>query len=414
MKKKINLSRLFSSTVFLIAISIVASMAYWLYSQSIEGTVATRTYKDIPVVIEMENTSPNSKGLMLLLDEPPTVEVTVQGTQSELALYKENKIKATVNVNSVDSAGEVTLPIDIDLANSKLSVKSQSKEQVDLKFDKKVTISVEVKAMSLGKVQEGFTLDTLKAVPAYINVTGPEEIINKISHMSSTVDVTNASATVIKKDVEFQVIDFDGKDIPKTFLSFDKSKIDSITAPLLVTKSVGFSYSIVNSSGGYDSNFVTVKVTPANLLVLGASEVVNTLNNINLGTFDMAEVTKDGFREEIEIPFENGVNSVDSSITKAVIEVRYSNVVTKEFTLTNISAINGASGKAAALPASIKVTVRGLAADIDALNASDIRALIDLEGDTATGKVTKNVTFTFAGEPKVGIYGVYRAVVTIG
>ncbi|MBE6903203.1 MAG: hypothetical protein E7480_01175 [Ruminococcaceae bacterium] len=403
---------LFNTNKFLYAISVLCAIIVWLYVSGVENPDTTKTFSDIPLDVEITGTEAETNGLMLLKGAPKTVSVVLSGSRSDLATYSRSNIKASVDFNSVTKSGTFTMPVTIDLTTEKIKVSSVSPSNLELTFAVKKTASVDVKVIVNGKVSENYIADTPRAYPSAISVTGPENIIDTIASANVNVDIGGAKETVVRKN-EFTLVDKDGNEIDTTNITTDVEVV-SVTCPVLLSKSVPLSVSIINSSGGYDSKFAIIETEPQNIIIGAAEDILSAINSIELGVIDMAEIlTTDGIQKEFDLSLPNGAKAFDAP-SKVTVKVSYPELVTKTFTVKKFSVINSPSGKTITpVTSSIKVTVRGLAADITALTDDDITAVIDMTDSTSSGNIQKAVTFEFSNEANVSVQGKYTALVRV-
>lgn len=400
-----------SSNKSLFIFGMLSAVVIWFYVAGIESPETTKIFKDITLNVSTTGTEAETNGLMLLKGAPKTVNVELTGSRSDLATFNRANITAKIDFNAITAAGTYTLPVNVVLPDNRLSVSSVSPGKIDVTFSVKKTVSVNVKVNVTGNVSDNYIADTPRAYPTSISVTGPEELVDTIANASVSVDVTKATETIVKKSV-YTLLDANGNEVSTDNITTDVEKV-SVTCPVLFSKSVPTSITIINSSGGADSKFATVTIEPKSITIAGTADELSSVNSIELGKIDMAEIANDGIEKDFELSLPNGIKSLDT-IQKIHVKVTYPEIVTKEFDVTNFSIINTSSDKTASpVSSSVKVTVRGLAADIAALTSDNIKAVVDLTDVSSTGRIRHAVTFEFPADSNVGAYGVYTALIRI-
>lgn len=412
MKKTMKkLSLIFRSNKFLMVISVLASIVLWFYVVGVYSPQTTLLFKDIPLEISIVNTVPESHNLIIVKNKPIVVSVLVEGERSSLAFLQKSDIKLKLNLNSITKAGNYDIPIEVEIPDTNLKAISITPKEVNIDFYNKSTNSVEVKVNVNGTVKEGFLADAPKAYPSSINLIGPEGKIKQIKNAFAQIDVTGADETLVKK-TDFIYINDKGEPIDGEGITPEVAQI-TVTAPILKTKTVPLSVDIINSSGGANSKFINISISPQNIIIAGTAEIIDATNSIDIGTIDVFDVSKDGKTIELDIISPNGIKTFDVS-TKAVVTLSYPEIISKSFDVKNFSFANLATGKKAnPVSSSIRVTLIGIPSDINALSAENITAVVDMIEVTATGRIQFALTFQLPNEMKVGVYGKYSALINV-
>lgn len=404
-------NKLFRSRNFLVIVSLLASIVLWFYVTGVYNPQSTLSFKPLPYTVDIKGSVPESNDLIVVDDKPIEVSIVLEGPRPALAMLQKEKIKIKLDYNSITSAGEYTLPIIVELPTSELKVVSTSPKEITLAFFKKTASSIDVKVNVTGKVKEGFIADTAKAYPVSLNLTGPLERIKNIKTISANIDVSGASETVLRK-TDYVFLDENGVEIDKKGITADFAQV-TVTAPVLKSKSVPLSVNIINSSGGANSKFANIQISPANVIIAAAPELIDSINSLELGTIDLALIGKEGISKEFDIAPPNGTKTFDSQ-AKAVVNITYPEIVSKTFDVKSFSFVNLPAGrKATQVTSTVRVTVIGVQADINSLSADQIKAVVDMADASATGKIQYNLTFELPAELKVGILGKYTALINV-
>ena len=104
-----------------------------------------------------------------------------------------------------------------------------------------------------------------------------------------------------------------------------------------------------------------------------------------------------------------------SNVYTAQIKLNLSGYTTKSFEVTNFTVSNLADGKTSRVyTESLDVTVAGPSEQLDALSASDITAVIDMEDkDSISGYTEVPLSFTIKNANRCWVYGSYQANIQI-
>ena len=184
-----------------ILLSAVVAFALWCFVIMVEQPESENTYYDIPVVLQYEDVLAE-RGLMIV-SERPTVTLRLSSTRTNLNNLNESNINVIANVASISAPGthEITYSISYpgNVPDSAVTVKSQSTDMVKLKVEKRVTKRVDIVPVYTGSVPEGMIADKENAVLDYdyIEVSGPEAVVEQIDQAIIQVDLTDKTETLV-------------------------------------------------------------------------------------------------------------------------------------------------------------------------------------------------------------------------
>ena len=308
-------------------------------------------------------------------------------------------------------SGEYELPVKIDLGGQNLKLEEQTLDTVKMKFDVEAVSPIKVNPKVNGGVPEGYIREEPTLLNNFVTVTGPKSIVDTIysAEVEINQDIFKETSTF---DCSYTLVDKDGNAVPTTFLQTDVDKIN-VTVPVVKEKTVPFSVNIVNSSGGTDASFCTVKISPENIMVAGNSEVLDTQNSIPLGEIDVAEKTEN-FETSIAVVLPNGLKNVNN-IETVKVSVSFNDVQTKTLNVKKISLDNVPDGTDAKISEkTVVVKVRGLAEDLKKLNSDNVSLVADVGNKVLSdGKTRLNAVAVFPDGFKVGAIGKYQITVVV-
>lgn len=409
--KEFNLINLFRNNWQIKLLSVLLAFILWFFICEYVDPDTTTWASDINISVNYDGSVPQKENLGIMTVVDQKVDVRVSGSRDTIALMNRQKITATLDLSNVTQSGEYDLPVLIDLGNQNLTKVEQSIDTVRVRFDTNKVSNVKVNVKVEGKVPDGLIREEPIMLNNYIVVTGPASIVDTI--VSAEVEIKQDSFVQTGNfKCDYVFVDKDGAVVEKTFLIIDDNmKTLDITVPVVKEKVVPLSVEIINSSGGSDSLFCSAVVLPKEIKISGSAETLDSYNAISLGTIDVAE-KHENFETSMAIVLPNGVKNVDG-IEDAKVSIQFNDVQTRSFEVENIELHNVPSGtKAKVSEKKLTIKVRGIAEDINKLNAKDITLVVDYaQADAAKGTKRMNAVVVFPKDLKVGAVGKYQLTV---
>lgn len=353
-------------------------------AEIITGQPITMTYNEESYVVE---------GL------PETVDITLIGTKSNLYLAKQLGDHQVVLDLSGYSAGtyKVKLKYNHSLMNninykldpSTVSIKISKKESqifnltYDLLNQKKLDSKLSIKSVTLDKNE--------------VTVKGSKETLETVANVKALIDLEKAGLTskgeFTVDSITLVAYNNEGNKVENVEIVPNKIsaniKVDSYSVELPVkvittgTVTTGYALSSISST--------VTKVT-----VYGEQEALEKLTNIE-AKIDISDLNSDKTFNGIVLTKPAGVRQMSETTTSITITLDTES--SKEFKEVAVESKNLASGYTVSAVSEndrvINVTVKGVANALENLDASKIKAYIDLSGYTTPG--------TYEVDVKIGI-----------
>lgn len=410
--KEFSLINLFKNNWQIKLVSLLLALVLWFVICEYVDPETTTWASDIAISVNYEGSVPQKEnlGIMTLVDQK--VDVCVSGSRDTIALMNRQKITATLDLSNVTKSGEYDLPVLIDLGNQNITKVEQSIETVKVQFDTLKVSNIKVNVNIKGDVPEGLIREepTIESGD-YLVVTGPAAVVDTI--VSAEVEIKQDSFKQTGTfECDYVFIDKDGAIVEKTFLMIDNNvKTLKVKVPIIKEKTVPLTVDIINSSGGSDGSFCTAVVSPKEIKISGSAETLDSYNAISLGTIDVAEKTED-FETSMTVVLPNGVKNVDA-VETARVTIEFNDVQTRSFNVDKIELHNVPNGiNAKILEKKLAIKVRGIAEDVNKLNAKDITLVVDYaQADAEKGTKRMNAMVVFPKDLKVGAVGKYQLTV---
>lgn len=392
-------------------VSLFAAMVIWLVIVRYVNPHDTRVLNDIKIQVIMEESVPASEGLVLVTDYNETLSITYTANRDVIATLSTDKITAHVDLSSVTKSGEYNLPVKIDTNGQNITIENQSVKTAVLNFEKSASAQIKINVNAEGSVPEGYVKNDPVCVPSVINVEGPESIVSRIASAQVKINESEFAKTSVYNS-QYEFLDIDGNVIDRNLISCDYDTVD-VTITVLKTKVIPVTATIVNSSGGNDADFVSLKINPSEIIIAGGEETLDTYNSYDLGTIDVAGFTGD-YKSDYVLSLQNGIKNIDGISTISV-DVSFGDIRSKTIEFKNFQLDNLAEGqKAKVHETSLSVTFRGISDDIAKLNSSNVNLVVDF--NNLSQSIGTNRVPVYAVIPdgyKVGVSGKYYLTVDI-
>lgn len=399
--------------IITLLLALLFSFGLWLFVVTVEQPESENTYYDIPLVLQNEDVL-TERGLMIV-SERPTVTLKLKSTRTNLRNLNESNINVLVNLSNVTTSGTHKLNYSIsypgNVPSGEISVVSASIEQVTLKVEKRITKPVEVIPVYTGSVPEGMIAHTEEAEldNETIEVTGPESVMEKITQAMIRVDLEGQTQT-IAGEYAYTLCDAEGNPVDSSLLT---TNVEAVNLVLKIqrVKEIELKVKVIEGGGATEATS-TITIDPSKIRVSGPEALLEDLEYLEIGTIDLGTMLK-AETKSFDIVLPEGVTN-ETGVTTATVDVKFPNLRTQKFPVTDIKIINLPQGlEADLITESLEVTVRGLAEQVSAMKASDLAITVDLS-DAQPGTFTKGVTITVGSKyPDVGAMGTYSVSITV-
>ena len=411
--------KILDSKILYVVLSILLSLAAWLFVTSRDENRENRPFTNLPV---------NFSGVEMLEDRElmivnpnVTASIRVRATPLILATLNETPPKLNASVSNINMEGRHTVNYTVELPSgvSQNDVEitygtggSAVIVEVARALSRKVRIEGEFK----GSVAEGYLAgdkDDFRFDPAEITISGRADLVNQVSHAKVTITRENLTETV-SESLPFQLIGASGDPLEGLDVTCDVDAIYTVF-PIKATAEIPLTIKVIEG-GGLKERDVSINKSVDSIVVAGSREAVDALvgqGDIILTTIDLAELddetVENGSERTIPIPLDDRLENV-SGITEVKVTLKVNKrVETRTFEVTSrISTINAPEGwTPAVVTKMLPVRVRGTRALLDELTEESIRVVADLRDVSQTaGQYTVEASIYLDGPGTVTDVGV--------
>lgn len=299
--KKPFFHNLFYNNRYLAVFSFLAAFVIWIVVVMEFSPETTYKIQDVPVVIDIENTTAEKLDLQPFTEKEYTVDVTVEGkrysvTQRDIS---PEDIKVTANLNYVDSVGAHSLQL-IATKNDPYAdyeIVALSSEQVEVYFDAYKEIQIDLKTEEIPQdiIPDGYYVDGPVLSTTTVTVAGASTQVNRIDKENIYAKVSDEDKEDTKKlektayfNAVIELVDNYGNKV--NYVEVKEESPVVITVPVLKKAEFATAVEFSNTPENYRDFIESIKITPETLNIGAQEDVVSAMENVSVGTIDFTNV----------------------------------------------------------------------------------------------------------------------------
>ena len=400
------MKKIYNSKAFWMIVSLLASLAIWVYVTSVETDESKTTFRGVKVELVGEDILRDSKNLVVTDMDTSTVTVEVVGPRRIIGSLNSDQLVAQVDVSKLSRAAytsqQYTIVYPDGTDTSKLSENRRTPETINFMVSAQTSKSIQVRGSFDGSLAEGYTAEMPVFEPSTITITGSEAYLKDVEYAWVTFSKENVDSTY-SVETGFTLMDANNEPCSTTGISFSTDVVTA-TLPLLTLKEVNLDVNIIEGAGATKAN-TKITIDPVSVTLAGDSSLLAGMNKIILATIDLTDFSST-FTETYTIPIDNELKNT-TGVTKATVTVEIVGLETKTFRVTNFSCINATEGyEADIITESKEITLRGTPEALAQIKAENIRAVADLtDYKESTGTYMPQVRVYVDGFTDVGAIG---------
>ena len=406
MSTRSRMKKIYNSKACWMIVSLLASLAIWVYVTSVETDESKTTFRGVKVELVGEDILRDSKNLVVTDMDTSTVTVEVVGPRRIIGSLSSDQLVAQVDVSKLSRAAytsqQYTIVYPDGTDTSKLSESRRTPETINFMVSAQTSKSIQVRGSFDGSLAEGYTAEMPVFEPSTITITGSEAYLKDVEYAWVTFGKENVDSTY-SVETGFTLMDANNEPCSTTGISFSTDVVTA-TLPLLTLKEVNLDVNIIEGAGATKAN-TKITIDPVSVTLAGDSALLAGMNKIILATIDLTDFSST-FTETYTIPIDNELKNT-TGITKATVTVEIVGLETKTFRVTNFSCINATEGyEADIITESKEITLRGTPEALAQIKAENIRAVADLtDYKESTGTYMPQVRVYVDGFTDVGAIG---------
>lgn len=355
-------------------ISLVLAFALWAWVTERNDPEIARTLPAVQVTVQ--HLSPD----LAILSELPTVEVRLQGPQSELQALESGSITAVVDASAVHAPGTYTLPVQVRaprFIRVQDVVPAQVTVQID-KFAKRDGIPIQPQGPTT--TPPNIMVKSLTVTPETVSVSGPQTLVNQVVQAQVTVQIQgqagsfDATATPVVVDANGNVVK--GVQIAPSSVTVHvivdvRGSIRRVIPQLVGTDRLAPGYELAGPPTVLPNDEVVID---------GPPDAVNQVAYLTTVPIDVSGLRESKIFWDVPLDLSHlpaGVQ-VDRKTVNVAVQVRQASA-TKTIQNVPVTPVNVRPGtKVDITPTTVSVDVAGDRPLIDALTAGDLVVTVDV------------------------------------
>lgn len=393
---------------------LAAAIAFglWLYVITVVNPEAEQPFYDVPVVMSNESVL-KDKGLMIATDTQPTVTLVLKGNRTDLNNLKKSDITLLADLSRINTAGYQNISYSIGFpggfSDNAFEVLSHTPDKVALSIVEWGAKEVDITVNYVGSVELDYIVDKDGIQLDYekVTITGPRSVIDQITQARIDVDLNGRDQT-FNESFRYTLCDAEGEPVDAAQV---KTNVAEVNMTLRIQRVKEISLLLdVKYGGGATPQTATVKIDPETIKVAGSEALLEGLDNLMLGTVNLADITEDTTLT-FPINLTEGLTNL-SGQTEATVTITFPDLEVKTLSVNRIQVVNVPSGMRVNVGTQVcSVTVRGPKAQIDAITEAHLTVRVDLTNVELGENMYAAYVYVDGAFPGVGVLGTYNILV---
>lgn len=386
--------RWIATNLRLFLLALVLAIAVWVSAVTAADPDETRLY---PAAIPIEYIG-QEPSLVLSAPPPASAQVTLQAPRSiwEKLIAQKNAVRVIVDLTGLD-AGSHHVAVRVQVSLRPARVVSVTPSALDLTLEPLLTRALTVDVTLTGEPATGYLAGDAIVQPTQVTVAGPQSVMERLAAVRAILDLTGARQN-IESTIVVQAVD--ANDQPLNGLTIYPGQV---TVSVPVAQQGGYRDLAVKVvvqgrvASGY--RLTSISVFPPVITVHAQDpQVVNALPGyLETEPLNLTNANAN-FETYLTLVLPSGISVVGEP--RVLVQVGIM-PIEGSLTLTGrpVEIVNLREGLQARLsPQYVDVILSGPLPILDALRASDVRVVIDLEGlEAGTYQLQPKVEISLEG-----------------
>ena len=401
--------------VWRIALSALIAFALWVYVITTVNPESEDTFYDIPV--SYQNDVLQERGLMIVSDTP-TVTLKLKSNRSDLNELNPNNITILVNLAAIQAPGTQMVKYDVsypaNLPSNAFETLSQTPNLLKLKVENKIKRPIPIQIEYIGSVPEGFIDDRENPVMdvSVVEVSGPESSVSQIDRAVIQVDLTDKTDSIVGA-FPYVLCDKDGEPVDAQMVTTNVEEVN-LSVKIQRLKEVPLVLNLVDG-GGATKDTCDVELDIDSIWVAGTENKLRDLDQVELGTVNLADLKDETNTMTFEVLLPEGVNNING-VTEVTATVSFPELSKKKLTISKEQFLAAGVPEGAEViwvTEAVEIELRGPKSLIKKIKEKDIVVTMDFSAEEL-GNVNKVPKITFAsGYEDVGTISVSSLIATL-
>ena len=302
--------------------AVIFAFFMWIYVMAEVDPIIIRDIDSVPINI----TNMQELELLELTPEYGTdlnVRVSLRGRRSILNAQITRGIKAEGLINN-PKEGENILVVGLKDVDSNVEYTLYpSDKQINL--EKKMVIRKSVSVLQTGTLPEGYEIKEIKSNPASMYIEGPKTLVDSITTLMTTLDVSNYDKDFSKK-LQVIPVDRDNQEVKGVSINQDTVFVHAI---VVKTKTVPIVLDIPNSEND-ELKLSGYTIDPPEVVIKGKANIIDSIKEIKTEKVELSQLVENP-NLKVKLVLPTGVETQTPEIT---LKSSMEKVISKEFNIS--------------------------------------------------------------------------------
>lgn len=258
----------------------------WFIVVNIDNPIKQKVYADIPVTVINTEVLAEEQQTFQIVDDTHTISVTVTAQRKVLQKISPDDIVAVADMKELTLKTQI--PIDVTVIGHKVESAVASPRNLQVKLEEELTKKFPIIPTTTGTVRDGYALGKIEAVPEKVTIRGPKSVIEQISRVEASVNVSGLSQDQTLSS-ELVLYDKNNDEIEQKLLMNNIGTGGvGVSVQILHTRSIPLSFdtSEIRAARGYE--FVDITYEPMEVMIAGEKEVLAGIEEIHIPSSALA------------------------------------------------------------------------------------------------------------------------------
>jgi YbbR domain-containing protein len=302
--------------------AVIFAFFMWIYVMAEVDPIIIRDIDSVPINI----TNMQELELLELTPEYGTdlnVRVSLRGRRSILNAQITKGIKTEGLINN-PKEGQNILVVDLKDVDSNVEYTLYpSDKQINL--EKKMVIRKSVSVVQTGTLPEGYEIKEIKSNPASMYIEGPKSLVDSITTLMTTLDVSNYDKDFSKK-LQVIPVDKDNQEVKGVSINQDTVFVHAIvvkakTVPIVLD---------IPSSENDELKLSGYTIDPPEVVIKGKANVIDSIKEIKTEKVELLQLVENP-NLKVKLVMPTGVETQTPEIT---LKSSMEKVISKEFNIS--------------------------------------------------------------------------------
>ena len=302
--------------------AVIFAFFMWIYVMAEVDPIIIRDIDSVPINI----TNMQELELLELTPEYGTdlnVRVSLRGRRSILNAQITKGIKTEGLINN-PKEGQNILVVDLKDVDSNVEYTLYpSDKQINL--EKKMVIRKSVSVVQTGTLPEGYEIKEIKSNPASMYIEGPKSLVDSITTLMTTLDVSNYDKDFSKK-LQVIPVDRDNQEVKGVSINQDTVFVHAIvvkakTVPIVLD---------IPSSENDELKLSGYTIDPPEVVIKGKANVIDSIKEIKTEKVELLQLVENP-NLKVKLVMPTGVETQTPEIN---LKSSMEKVISKEFNIS--------------------------------------------------------------------------------